>query len=84
MRTIISILVGLLSFIGVFWLTGSLINWLISGFDSNETKQIAKVILWIFGFTWTLVIAFITAWFTGSITNILVTRKRNKKYVIKR
>ncbi len=83
-KDLLPFVVGAASFIGVFMLTSIFINWLTHDISNNDVKQVVRVILWILGFAWTTVIGIALGAITGSFTNDLITRKRNKKYVTKR
>lgn len=74
MKIIISLIVGVAAFIGVFFLTGALINFIVSG-ATGDTRVILKTVLWLFGFSWTFVIGIGVGIFTGKIISILLGEK---------
>jgi hypothetical protein len=74
MKTIISIIVGILGAIGVFYLDSLLINWILRQFPGSvsEWLGIIKIILWILAFAWTVGIAIVIGVFAGAITRFIL------------
>jgi hypothetical protein len=75
MKIIISIIIGLIAAFGVFFLSGMLINWIVSDFTSNDLKQTVKVILWVIGFFWITLIAVFVGWIMGNLIDILLDKR---------
>lgn len=75
MKALISWLIGIAAFIGVFWGVSGLINLITSGIETHDLRIILKVVLWIFGFGITLGFGILAAYITGSITKIILGEK---------
>jgi len=83
MKLLLSLILGILAFVGVFWLDSLLINYLVN-LIPKDWQEICEVLLWILAFLWTTTIAIILGILVGSIMysifdNINLT-KRKKKY----
>ena len=75
LRILVTIVVFLLAAWGIFELTDLLIDWITSGIDSHDTRGIARVILWCFGFVFTLLVALFVGLFAGKFVNLLLGGK---------
>jgi hypothetical protein len=73
MKTLISILVGVAIFIGVFYLDGMFINWVVAPLV-GVIRYIIKIVLWLLTFSFTLWLAT----FLGGMAGFLVDKLLNK------
>ena len=74
MKVIISLVVGLITFLGVFYLDSLFINWIISELpkSAGEWFGIIKVVLWFFAFCWTIGIALVLATLIGGLVRAIL------------
>ena len=82
MKNIISTVVGIAAFCGVFYLSNLLINFLVNTFprDALTARATARIILWILAFTWTFVIALLVGKISSVIMTEFLIRKKRRKH----
>lgn len=71
MKIIISIVAGLLTAWGIFYLDSLFINWIISDLTGN-TYSLVKIGLWIIAIAWTTGLAILLGIIIGTFVNIVL------------
>lgn len=78
MKTIISILVGLIVFVLCFMGMGSLISWITSGIESHDFRVIMKIVLWIISVGGTIWLGIILGALAGGLVDTLWPTKKRR------
>lgn len=74
MKGLISVIAGVLTAFGIFYLDSLFINWIISEIpkSAEEWYGIIAVVLWIFAISWTVGIAIVMGMFIGSFVRAIL------------
>ena len=74
MKSVISIIVGILVFIGIFCIDGAIIKYILDLFPRSAADwlPLLKVILWICAIIWTTGLAIILSMLAGALVRIFL------------
>ena len=79
MKTVISIIVGVLIFIGCFWLASLGINALSTTIEDKDYRSIMKIVLWLVCFGFVTTISIFSGVFLGAFIHALFEMRELKK-----
>ncbi len=72
MKTLISIVIGILAFIGIFYLDGMLIDWVVGPIGDAGTRHLLKIGLWVVAIMFTSGLAIWIGILAGGLARVFM------------